>query len=92
MAEIINLEANKALVRRFFQDFDSVGLQEALDNNAGTDVVVHNPALSREPLSGAAWAVMVFIPSCAAPSIPTKERPPGTASCSGAEPLRTHLF
>jgi predicted ester cyclase len=59
MAEIINLEANKALVRRFFQDFDSVGLQQALDNNAGTDVIVHNPALSREPLSGAAWAAAV---------------------------------
>jgi predicted ester cyclase len=56
MAQISDLEANKALVRRFFQDLDSVGVGRALDNNATADVVMHYPrGLSPEPLRRAAY-------------------------------------
>lgn len=51
-----DMEANKALLRRFLQDLDSVGVQQALDNHASPDVVVHFPrGLSPEPLQRAAY-------------------------------------
>lgn len=51
-----NLEANKALVRRFVQELDSLGVRQALDNNATPDIVVHYPrGLSPEPLQRDAY-------------------------------------
>lgn len=45
------LKANKALVRRFLRDLDSVGAQQTLDRHAVEDLAVHFPrGFSPEPL------------------------------------------
>ncbi|OGG53794.1 MAG: hypothetical protein A3F84_01295 [Candidatus Handelsmanbacteria bacterium RIFCSPLOWO2_12_FULL_64_10] len=53
---IRDIEANKALVRRFLQDLDGLGARQALENNTTPDVIVHFPrGLSPEPLQRAAY-------------------------------------
>ncbi|MBI2502994.1 MAG: ester cyclase [Candidatus Latescibacteria bacterium] len=54
-----DLEASKALVRRFLQDLDSAGAQQALEHSTTADVMVHFPrGLSPEPLPGPAYAAV----------------------------------
>lgn len=64
------IEANKALVRRFLKDFDTRGVRQALHNNASPDIVVHYPrGLSPEPLPRDAYEAAAGQISAAFPDL-----------------------